>query len=51
MSERDEKQNEELTAEDLGQAAGGDELTAEDLDQAAGGSVDTFLKIGGLKGE
>jgi hypothetical protein len=37
MSEQDKKQNEELSAEDL--------------DQAAGGAVDYFLNLNGIKGE
>ena len=42
--------DEELSAKDLEQAAGGNELTDGDLDQAAGGSIDSFLKLGTLKG-
>jgi hypothetical protein len=28
-----------------------EELSAEDLEQVAGGAIDTFLKLGDLKGE
>jgi len=58
MSEENKKQNEELSAEDLKQVAGGatqdvkaGELSEKELAKASGGASDYYLKIAGIKGE